>query len=252
MRPRIAMMIIGQELLNGTTADTNAHYAAKRLHELGAELCLTVTVPDDVKAIAEALNWIKDKYDYILTSGGIGSTHDDVTMAGVSEALGQQLVRHPYLKTIVGRFCETTDLTAAQLRLAEIPEGSELIVEDDMHFPQVYVGNIYMLPGIPEYFRQRFERIADRFQGPAIHGAEITVKGIETQFTAALNRAVKLHSEVVFGSYPSLIAETPNISEAPQSCHIKITLEGSDAEKVDAAKRFLLDNIPAGIEVISK
>ncbi|MBQ7568654.1 competence/damage-inducible protein A, partial [bacterium] len=78
-RYRIAMLTIGQELLNGSVSDTNTAYTAKRLHELGAELALAITVPDDIDAIAEAINWVKDRYDYVITSGGIGPTHDDVT-----------------------------------------------------------------------------------------------------------------------------------------------------------------------------
>ncbi|MBQ7567847.1 competence/damage-inducible protein A, partial [bacterium] len=159
---------------------------------------------------------------------------------------------HPYLKTIMGRFCEVSDLSAAQLRLAEVPEKAELVVEDDEHIPQAYVGNIFMLPGIPEFFRQRFEKLADRFRGPELFHSSITLQGMETNLAASLNRTVRLHPDVAFGSYPSLAETDAPSSYRPVPCRIKVTFESSDQAKLAEAKEFLLKNLPDSLQLLEK
>ncbi len=243
---RIALVIIGQEILNGKVADTNSAYVIRRLHELGAVLGTITIIPDDIDMIAETVKALSKRYDFVITSGGIGPTHDDVTMAGVAKGLGQELIRHPYLKTLVGRFHKVADLTAAQLRLAEVPANAQLIVHSSEEYPQIYVDNIYMLPGIPQLFEQRFEDLIDKFQVITTYQDSITVKGMETEFTAVLNRAVRLHPKVTFGSYPKLI-------DGEQDAYlVKITLDSNSAEELSKAKEFLLSNIPACVELIEK
>ena len=240
----VALLVIGQELLNGKVADVNTVYAARRLHEIGAKLGTVVIVPDDVDIIAQAVKDLAKKHDYLITSGGIGPTHDDVTVAGIAKALGQEVIRHSYLKTFVGRMHKTTDLSAAQLRLAEVPEKAELLVGGEDDKPQAFVENIYFLPGIPEFFKESFEKIAHIFQGEPAKSAKIKVKALETVFTATLNRAVKLCPDVEFGSYPQVV---PGDSG---TFAVDITMEAQSQESVEKAKQFLLQNLPEVVEIM--
>ena len=246
-RSRLAIITVGQDLLQGQVEDSNTAYAKQRLHELGAELVATMTVPDDVDSISQAVSFLKDKCDFLITSGGMGATHNDVTMAGVAKALNQELVRHPYLKTIVGRFCETTDMSASQLRLAEIPAEAELLVQDDMHIPQVYVDNIYIIPGTPEIFRARFEKLVPRFSLQPFNQDELILRGMETQVAAILYRAVKLHPQVTITPCFKLPEGFDEGQGKMASGTIRLLFQADSAAEITTVVNFIKENLPQDI-----
>lgn len=245
---RAALLIIGREILEGAVEDRNSVYAAKKLHECGVVLAKIEIVPDDIDEIADAVRELSSKYDYLITSGGCGPSHDDVTVEGVAKALGQKTIEHTYLQTVISRHYKGAVLTAAQRRMALVPEEAELLVQsatsEDFFLPQVYVKNIYMLPGGPDMFAHYLEHVMPIFSGePMVHD-EVSIKGLETKLTAALNRSVYKYPKVRFGSYPSFEPGQPD------SFIVKITFESLDAGILREAKAFFLEQLPADLKVL--
>ncbi len=122
------IIVIGNEILSGKVVDTNSPFLARELRGLGVTLLRILTIPDDVETIAAAVREFHTSFDVVFTSGGVGPTHDDVTMEGVARGLGRRVIRHP---AIEGRLREylKDKVNAARLKMAEVPEGSELIVD---------------------------------------------------------------------------------------------------------------------------
>jgi len=247
---KIALLIIGQEILSGKITDANTPYAAKLFYEKGITLAKVEYVPDDIDEIACAVKELSEKYDYLITSGGIGPTHDDVTMEGIAKALGQKIIKHNYLETTLIRHYKGAVLTAAQGRMAIVPEKAEILVpttyDEDYFLPQVYVGNIYIMPGVPKSFAHYLNQIIHLFSGQPLLHDEISIKGIETKLTAALNRSVHKFPTVRFGSYPSF--EPSN----PDSFIVEITMESLEAETLKEAREFLIQQLPKDMKVLDK
>src|SRR5512139_387669 len=146
-----AIIVIGNEILSGKVVDTNAAFLCRELRTLAVALRRILVIPDELEAIAEAVCAYKPAFDVIFTSGGVGPTHDDVTMAGIALALNRRVIRHPLLEEKIRAF-SGDKMNEARLKLAEVPEGAELIFAGDVTFPTVMIENIYILPGIPEIF----------------------------------------------------------------------------------------------------
>ncbi|MCR5660675.1 MAG: hypothetical protein K6G50_00915 [bacterium] len=246
---KIAIVVIGQEVLNGMVEDTNSRYAAQKIYEKGADLVRIVTVPDDTDAIAEVVKCLSPKVDFVITSGGIGATHDDRTVDGVAKALDQKVIRHTYLETIVSRNYMGADLSASQARLAEIPEGGELIAREGDELPQIFAKNIYMLPGIPELFRQRFDLLLPLFHGSPWTHKVLKIKSIETKIAATLIRAEHAFPNVRVGSHPHLLEGKER--KLGEVCAIDISVESRNAEEAEKAFTFVKENLPKDTEFVS-
>src|SRR5579885_1203583 len=162
------LVVVGNEILSGKVVDTNAPFLARELRALGVELRRIVTIPDDLEEIAAAVREFAARYDVVFTSGGVGPTHDDVTIAGVARGLGRAVVRHPVIESRIREFYGEK-VNAARLKMAEVPEGTELIVDGRLGFPTIKCENVYVLPGIPELFEQKFLALRDRFAAAPSH-----------------------------------------------------------------------------------
>jgi molybdenum cofactor synthesis domain-containing protein len=149
-----ACLLIGDELLSGRTQDANAHSLAKALHAKGLDLIEVRIVPDDHKIIGNALIDLKVKADIVITSGGIGPTHDDITADAVSAALGRQVVEHDGAMKVLKAFygAKGEDVTDARRRMARMPKDAELIVNSVSGAPGFRVENVYVLAGVPAIF----------------------------------------------------------------------------------------------------
>lgn len=247
---KVALLIIGQELLNGTVTDVNIAHTARKFYEKGVTLAQVEIVPDDIDEIAEAVGYLSHKYDYVITSGGIGPTHDDVTVEGVAKAVDQGVIKHKVLVEVLQKHYHVQELTDAQSRMALAPEKAELLIptvpSDTFFLPLVYVNNIYLLPGVPKFFAHYLEQIMPIFTGIPLFHTEICVKGIETKLASALNKAVKACPQVRFGSYPSFEPGQPN------SYMVRITFEAPDRASLQEAKEFFLHELPDTLEVVNK
>lgn len=235
--PTAGILVIGNEILSGKVADSNSHYLCRELRALGVDVERMVTIPDVVEVIASDVKTMSDSYDFVFTSGGIGPTHDDLTIDGVAAAFGIPVV---HCQSIEDRIRRSTrgELNESLLKMARIPEGATLLDAGDMWFPLVIFRNVYILPGIPELMRKKFESARDRFRGVPFVLKKVYVKAHESDIASDLNGLLTEFPELMLGSYP-------RIHEHGSS--VLLTLESRDPGLVQRALDSLLTRLPSGI-----
>jgi FAD synthetase len=228
------IILIGNEILSGKIIDANAAYLCRELRELGVEVGRILVIPDDVVCIAEEVAAFSRTFDFVFTSGGVGPTHDDVTIEGVARAMGVPVVRHPKLVALLERYYRDT-LTDAALRMAEIPKGAELISDNGLRFPNVAMRNVYVLPGVPEIFRRKFDAMRERFRDAPIHLKNVFVRIGEGTLADYLNRLLGDFPLLLVGSYPEL---------SNPEYQVKVTLESRDLVYLERALADFLGRLP--------
>jgi molybdenum cofactor synthesis domain-containing protein len=224
------IVIIGDEILTGKFADQNAQFLIGELRALGVDLRRITVIPDDELDIAETVRAASERFDIVFTSGGVGPTHDDVTMAGIARGFGTTVVIHPVLEKAVRDYWGAA-LHEANIRLAQVPEGAELVYGTDSRWPVVCFRNIYVLPGVPALFKRKFLEICDRFRSAPVSIARVFSLGDEGQLTPHLNAVVAAHPQVKIGSYPRF---------DEKDFRVILTLEHKDATLVVAASADLV------------
>ncbi len=230
MTSTAALVIIGDEILSGKTEDLNSPFMIEQLRGLGVALVSILTVPDDPEWIARVVRDLSPRLDHIFTSGGVGPTHDDVTIAGVARAFDREIVRHPELKSRIRSFLGE-NAGESHFRMADVPEQSELIESPDLRWPVLVCENVYVLPGPPELFRQKFLAIRDRFRETPFFVKILYTMEDEFDVSSRLRTVVREHPEVQVGSYPSL---------SESGYRVKLTLESKNAPALEAALDSLL------------
>jgi len=196
-------IIIGDEILGGKVEDTNAHRLIAVLHEVGVELVRLVTIGDDPRAIADEVARCRRSTDHVITSGGVGPTHDDRTMEGVALAFGVPVVHHPELEQIVRRHFGDR-LNDAALKLAEVPQGAGLLASGDRLLPVVRMENVFILPGIPQLFEAKLQRVRAELTGTVGVLHSLYLDADESTFAEHLTRVDADFPTVRIGSYPRL------------------------------------------------
>jgi FAD synthetase len=234
MAKTAGILIIGNEVLSGKVTDQNSPYLVRELRALGVEVQRITTIPDDVSVIVEEVRALSARYDLVFTTGGIGPTHDDVTITAIAAAFGRLVVRHPALEEVL-RQHYGQGITAAQLRMAEMPEGGRLVGAGDLSFPVVALENVYIFPGIPEVVRRKFERIRDQFRDRPFILRQVFLRCDEGQIADDLHAVLGRFPDLQLGSYPFI--NTPEYT-------VILTLESKSPEYVEQALRFLLDRLP--------
>ena len=234
MAKTAGIIIIGDEILSGKVQDGNAFFMAQELWSHGIKLCRISVIADSVDDIAEEVKNFSDRFDYVFTSGGIGPTHDDITIEGISTAFNVRTVIDPTLKSVLETRQGT--LSSAQLRMAEVPEGAELVNDDSLSFPLIKFKNVFIFPGIPQLLKKKFIAIEKMFHEPLIYLKKIYVNESETRIAPVLSKIVERYRNVKIGSYP--VMENKDYS-------VMITLESLDASGLSSAYRSLLENIPS-------
>lgn len=228
-----ALVVIGNEILSGKVADSNSTFLAQQLRAAGVWLCRIVVVPDDVAVIADAVRALAPAVDVLFTSGGVGPTHDDVTIEGVARALGRAVVRHPSIESKLREYFGAT-LNPAQLKLAEVVDGTELEY-GHLSFPTFRVDNIYILPGVPEIFREKVLALRGQFAADPFHLRVVYTREMESAIAAHLNHTLAQFPDLLLGSYPKL--NDPDY-------RVRITLESKDEVYVERALATLLALLP--------
>jgi len=231
--PTAGILVIGNEILSGKVVDVNSPYLCERLREIGVDVERIVTIPDEVATIASEVKSMSERYDYVFTSGGIGPTHDDLTIEGVAAAFGRSIEIDGKLESMV-RSALGDDLSAGQLKMAMVPAGATLIDSDDKWFPLVVVENVYIFPGIPEGLRRKFESACDRFSGVPYVLKRVYVKRNESDIVDTLNALLKAFPDLVLGSYPKI---------RESSYRVLLTLESRDENYVQCALDRLLADL---------
>ena len=226
---RAGIVIIGNEILSGKFADENARLLIGELRELGVELARIAVIPDLVDDIAETVSRFAARFDVVFTSGGVGPTHDDVTMEGIARGFATRVVRHPELEKLL-RSYYGEQLTGSHLRLAEVPEGTELVYGTDPVWPVMEFRNVYILPGVPALFKRKFVSIRERFRQAPFHTGRVYVMADEANIAPELDRVVAAHPAVAFGSYPRFDEPT---------YRILLTVESHDPDAAGRATRDL-------------
>ena len=229
------IVIIGNEILSGKVTDTNSPFLARELRKLGVTLERITTIPDDVATIAATVREFSGRYEVVFTSGGVGPTHDDVTMEGVARAFGRRVVRHPELDKRLREYLGQ-NANEARMRMADVPDGAELIVDQRLGFPTIKCENVYILPGIPEILEQKFVALKDRFAASPYHLRVVFTRDGEGSIAEHLNATVAKFPNLLLGSYPKL---------GDPEYAVKLTLESKDQAYVEAALAHLLALLPA-------
>jgi molybdenum cofactor synthesis domain-containing protein len=228
------LVVIGDEILSGKTADTNTPFLIAELRGLGVALREIAVVPDSLDEIAAAISRLSAHHDLVFTSGGVGPTHDDVTLLGVARAFDAPIERHPVLEQMMRAYFDSRGqpLPERNLRMADVPRGATLVTADNLHWPVLQVGNVYVLPGVPEVFRRKFLAIRERFRVLPFHLRQLFLREEEALIADHLDEVVAAHPAVSIGSYPRW---TP----APDGHKVKITVEGKDPQEVGRAYEHL-------------
>jgi molybdenum cofactor synthesis domain-containing protein len=232
------MVVVGNEILSGKIQDSNAYFAARELRKIGVALKRVAVVPDELKPIADEVAYCARTFDLVLTSGGVGPTHDDITMEAVAIAFGRQLIMHPELARVIRQ--HFTERVAIGLKMAEVPEGAVLNAAGDLRFPTVQVENVYVLPGIPQIFERKLLALAGRFATDPYFIHAIYTSAGEGTIAEHLNACLKIYPELLLGSYPRI---------GDSEYRVKLTLESKNRDYLEGAFKHLLELLPGEVVV---
>ncbi|MBI4697480.1 MAG: competence/damage-inducible protein A, partial [Nitrospirae bacterium] len=176
-------------------------------------------------------------HDYVFTSGGVGPTHDDVTMAGIANGFGVNLVRHPEIASFLSAKYNKT-LNDAILKMTEIPEGADVIVFQDIRFPIISYRNIFIFPGIPDYLKNKFSMLKERFRSTPFYLKRLFINAYESNIADILNLTVAENTEVDIGSYP--VVGNPEY-------RIMVTIESKSEPLLNKALEGLISRLPESV-----
>ena len=232
--PTAGILVIGNEILSGKVVDTNSPFLCRELRGLGVDVERILVIPDVVEIIAAETRAMSEAYDHVFTSGGIGPTHDDLTMEGIAAAFQVPIERSESIVTRLARAIRG-ELNPSQLKMAEVPKGAHLVDVGDLWFPVVIVDNVHIFPGIPELLRKKFDSIRQRFKGVPILLKRVYVKQRESDIAEALNSLLGEFPELMLGSYPKI---------GEEAFHVLLTLESRDAGYLQDALDDLLRRLP--------
>ena len=198
------LLVIGDEILSGRTQDRNVAQIGGWLNLQGIRLSEVRVVPDVIGRIAEAVNALRSANDYLFTTGGIGPTHDDVTVDAIAEALGVPVVVHPRARAILESYYSARGgLTEARLRMARVPQGAELIENRMSGAPGIRLGNIFILAGVPHIATLMLEALSGTIEG----GRPLLSRTLgcwvpESEVAELLAAVERAHPGCQIGSYP--------------------------------------------------
>ncbi|MBI2394493.1 MAG: competence/damage-inducible protein A [Deltaproteobacteria bacterium] len=249
--PTAAMLLIGNELLSGKIQDQNLVVLARDLRSLGVRLARVVMVEDDVETIAREVRGLSSTHDWLFTSGGVGPTHDDVTLEAVARAFEVKIERRPELESLLrGIYGERC--TEGHLRMADLPEGAELVSEMDhdpdivevqgrkLPWPATLVKNVFVLPGIPQIFQMKLSAVRARLRklgARAFVSHAVFTDMDEGHLKPLLDAVVERFPDIAVGSYPTW---------AGASYRTKLTFDGLDVTRVMAAADAFCATLPEG------
>jgi molybdenum cofactor synthesis domain-containing protein len=229
-----AALIIGNEILSGKIVDTNTTFLARTLFALGIELRRVVVCPDEIDTIAQDLSALRGAHDLVFTSGGVGPTHDDVTIEGVAASFERPVVRSEAVEKMIRHYYGDR-ATEAHFRMANMPEGAEMIRSSNAPWPTVVIENVFVLPGVPEIFELKLVDLRKRLdQGHEFHSQAVYTLSGEGEIASLLERIAKDFPEVMVGSYVKWKAE---------DYRTKVTFDGNDPDTVSKAANMLVDEL---------
>ena len=199
-----ALVVIGDEILSGRTQDKNIAQLASWLNVQGIRLAEVRVVPDVESAIVEAVNSLRARNDYLFTTGGIGPTHDDITVDAIAAALGVGVVHHPDAVAMLTRYYESRGgATETRLRMARVPDGAALIPNKMSGAPGIHIGNIYIMAGVPHITAGMLDALTGTLEGGApVVSVTLGAWAAESEIADVLRDAERAHDGCSVGSYP--------------------------------------------------
>lgn len=225
MSATAGLIVIGNEVLSGKVVDEHTPFFVRELRDLGVELKKVSVIPDEVETIGREVAAFSGAFDFVFTTGGVGPTHDDVTMEGVARAFGVPVVRNREIELLLVSH-SPGETIRAQLRMADIPEGAALLKPDSIVFPIIVVRNVYVLPGVPSTARRKFLAIRERFRGQAFSLVVLYLSKGESAIAGRLAKAAREYPDVAIGSYPRY---------DDVEYKVKVTVESRNADRTRAA-----------------
>jgi molybdenum cofactor synthesis domain-containing protein len=222
-----AVLVIGNEILSGRTRDSNLYYLATGLTGIGIRLREARVIPDDEAEIVKAVNDCRARYDYVITTGGIGPTHDDITAECVAKAFGVKLIRNPAAVARLDRHYEPGMLNEARLRMANTPEGATLIDNPISAAPGFQIGNVFVLAGVPSIMQAMFDGLKGRLKGGApVLSRTVSAFVGEGTIAEGLGALQQRYPDLEIGSYPHFRSGRFGAS---------FVLRGTDRDRIAAA-----------------
>ncbi|GLH09039.1 uncharacterized protein GBIM_14186 [Gryllus bimaculatus] len=240
------IIVIGEEILKGQVADTNSHFIARHLFDRGIKVKRISVIGDEEDEIAKEVLLFSKNFSYVITTGGIGPTHDDVTFSAIAKAFGEEVKPHPELVKLCADFFKTEDLNSPAMKLAHIPESAKLLYGIDQStgkrtlYPNISVHNVYIFPGIPILMQKLFLAVQEELfkeGNERIHVKNLYLSCTEVDFAEHLNHVVSKYPSVTFGSYPKLF---------DRFYKVHVTIQSVRKEECEKAYNDLLALIPRG------
>jgi molybdenum cofactor synthesis domain-containing protein len=228
------IIIIGNEVLSGKIQDTNSYFLCTELRQLGVEVRKISTIPDVIEIIGKEVADFSDRFDFVFTTGGVGPTHDDVTIDGVAHGFGLNVVRHPEIERRM-RERLGDQVNEARLRMTNVPEGAELLATEALFAPIVKIRNVFIFPGIPRILQERFHAIKERFRDSPYLLKNVYLKYGEGVIADMLNAVLAKFPQLLLGSYPVL---------DNTDYKVKVTLESKDRDYLEHALESFLLSLP--------
>jgi molybdenum cofactor synthesis domain-containing protein len=238
MRPALSAIIIGNEVLTAKVTEANGALLIKRCRERGVELDSMHFIRDDVDAIVEQITACRRRARFLLTSGGVGPTHDDVTVRAVALALRRDVIRLPDMEARLRAYYGSRPMPEEALRMAEAPAGATLIASDDARFPVLECDGVFMLPGVPQLFRVHLEAVLPRLPGTPVSLRQLFLSAAESDIASALDAVAKAHPHVNIGSYPTWDDSADH--------RVKLTVEHASPEVTGKIIELLRQSLPEG------
>ena len=232
-----AALVIGNEILSGKIEEKNLAELARLLREVGVRLARVVMIPDELDVIADEVKKLSQAHDWLFTSGGVGPTHDDVTIEGVAKAFGVRVVAAPEMESMI-RAHYGPRTTEGHLRMALVPEGASLETTDDVRWHTVRMKNVWCLPGVPEVFKMKLGVVRAHIgTAPRFVTLAVYTKMDEGDLKPLLDRVVEKFPDVDVGSYPKWHDPTYKT---------KLTFDGREEARVRAAHDTFVASLPPG------
>ena len=244
------IIVIGDEILKGQTLDTNSNFISKRLFSMGVKVKRISVICDEVDVIAEEVASFSKQFTHVITSGGIGPTHDDMTFEGVAKAFGVETDFHPQLVKVISDWFKVTDMDSPEMKMAKIPTTAKLIfgvdpnTKKESKYPLVNVENVFIFPGVPNLLERAFGMLDYLFKNPQMkfHTDELYVNKDEISITSIITQvAEKFKDEVTIGSYPNMLNSYYKV---------RLSLESTNPNRVTEAHKEFCDLLPEGSVVV--
>ncbi len=228
-----SILIIGNEILSGRTQDTNTSTLATWLNSIGVKVEEVRIIPDIEKTIIDTLNFLRNTYDYVFTTGGIGPTHDDITAQSVAKAFGIKYEIHKEAFKILEKYYQPGEFNEGRQKMVWMPEKANLIINPTSGAPGFSVQNVFCLPGVPSILKSMLGGLTNSIVGgEPILNLTISLRTVESEIASSLTKVQNDNLDVEIGSYPFFHAGKLGVS---------IVIRSEKQSKIDICKMQILE-----------